>query len=106
VVWDVRADDVARAARVMEECDAIVCVADGSAEPALCAVVCEMLTERYGSVMLVGNRVRDRERWTGRCSVAVPESRLAALLAARGRAPGGGVGEALARIAALVEEQG
>jgi hypothetical protein len=80
-------------------------VADGPAEPALCAVVCDMLTERYGSVLLAGNRVRDGERWAGRCQVAVPESRLAALLIARGRAPGGAVGDALARLAALVEEQ-
>jgi hypothetical protein len=105
VVWDVRADDAARAARVMEECDAVVCVADGSAEPALCTLVCDMLAERYGRVLLVANRVRDEESWSGRCAVAVPESRLAAMLIGRGRAVGGVVAAAMSRIGALAEEQ-
>ncbi len=104
MVWDVRADDAARAARVMEACDVVVCVAEGSAEPALCTLVCDMLAERYGGILLVANRVRDGERWAGRCAVAVPESRLAAMLIARGRRPGGTVGEALARVAVLAEE--
>jgi hypothetical protein len=101
VVWDVRADEVACAAGVMEACDAIVCVATGSAEPALCSLVCDMLAERHGRVLLVANRVRDDEAWSGRCSVAVPEARFAALLLGLGRAPRGAVGEALARVAAL-----
>jgi hypothetical protein len=105
VVWDVRADDVARAARVMEVCDAIVCVAAGSAEPALCALVGDMLAERYGRVVLVANRVGDEEAWSGRCAAAVPDSRLAAILIARGRPPGGAVGAAMSHVAALVEEQ-
>src|SRR3954447_24835335 len=79
VVWDVRADDATRAARVLEECDALVCVAEGAAEPALSRVVCDMIGERLGRIVLVANRVRDDERWTGRCTVAIPESRLAAL---------------------------
>jgi hypothetical protein len=107
VVWDVRADDVPRAAGAIEACDVVVCVADGAAEPALCSLVGDMLAERYGSrVLLVANRVRDDEGWTGHCAVAVPDSRLAAMLIARGRAPGGAVGDALARIAELVGEQG
>lgn len=106
VVWDVRADDVARAGRVMESCDAIVCVAAGSAEPALCALVCDMLAERYGRVVLVANRVGDAEAWSGRCAAAVPDARLAAILIARGRSPGGAVGAAMSQIAALLEEQG
>jgi hypothetical protein len=104
VVWDVGADDVASAARVMERSDAVVCVADGSAEPALCGLVCEMLGERCRRVLLVANRVRDEDAWSGRCAVGVPESRLAALLIARGRAPGGAVAAALARLAALLDE--
>ena len=106
VVWDVPADDVARAAGVVEDCDALVCVADGAAEPALCALVCDMLAERYGRVLLVANRVRDDEAWAGRCAVTVPDSRLAAVLIARGRTPGGQVAEAVAKVAALVEEPG
>jgi hypothetical protein len=106
VVWDVRADDVPRAARAIEACDAVVCVAGGSAEPALCSLVGDMLAERYGTrVVLVANRVRDDDGWTGHCAVAVPDSRLAAMVIGRGRAPGGPVGDALARIAELVGEQ-
>jgi hypothetical protein len=105
MVWDVRADEVARAARLIEGCEVLVCVADGSAEPALCTLVCDMLAERYGRALLVPNRVRDEEAWSGRCAVAVPESRLAAALIARGRAPGGAVGAALARLAAAVEDR-
>jgi hypothetical protein len=104
VVWDVRADEVARATRVIEEAAALVCVADGNAEPTLSGLVRDMLAERYGRVLLIANRVRDHEAWAEHCSVCVPDSRLAALLIARGRAPGGAVGEALARAAALVEE--
>jgi hypothetical protein len=104
VVWDVRADEVARATCVIEESAALVCVADGNAEPTLGNLVRDMLGERYGRVLLVANRVRDYEAWAGHCSACIPDSRLAALLIARGRAPGGPAGEAIARLAALVEE--
>jgi hypothetical protein len=105
VVWDVGADDMALATHLLEGCDALVCVTDGSAEPALCTLVCDMLAERYGRVLLVPNRVRDEEAWSGRCAVAVPESRLAAALIVRGRAPGGALAAALARLAAAVEDK-
>lgn len=105
MVWDVCADEVARAAAVMNRCNAVVCVAHGSAEPALCALVRQMVAEKYAFVALVANRVRDHERWSGRCAVCVPDSRLAALMIARGRAPGGAVGQAMSRIAALVAER-
>jgi hypothetical protein len=105
VVWDVRADDVARATRVIEDAGTLVCVADGDAEPTLGSLVSDMLAERYGRVLLLANRVRDEEPWAGQCSIWVPDSRLAALLIARGRAPGGAVGEAIGRAAALVEER-
>ena len=88
----------------MEAADAVVCIADGDAEPALSTLVCEMLAERVGRVLLVANRVRDQETWAGRASVEVPDSRLAALLIVRGRRPGGAFALAVARIAALVEE--
>jgi hypothetical protein len=105
LVWDVRADEVACAARVMEACDVVVGVAEASAEPALCTLVSEMLADRYGRVLLVANRVREEESWSGRCAVAVPDSRLAALRITRGRVPVGAVGQAMSRIAALTEEQ-
>jgi hypothetical protein len=106
LVWDVCADDVERAARAIERCDAVVCVAEGGAEPALCTLVCDMLAERYECrVLLVPNRAGDEEDWAGRDALCVPDSRFAALLVARGRAPTGAFGEAIARIAARVEER-
>jgi hypothetical protein len=105
VVWDVQAGDVPRAAGAVEAGDAVVCVADGTAEPALCALVGDMLAERHATrVLLVANRVRDEQAWGARCAVCVPEARLSAILIARGRAPGGAVGTAVAHLAALVEE--
>jgi hypothetical protein len=89
----------------MQDCDAIVCVAAGSAEPALCTLVCDMLAERYGRVVLVANRVGDEDAWSRHAAVAVPESRLAAIVMARGRTPSGAVGAAMFHIAALVEAQ-
>jgi hypothetical protein len=103
IVWDVPCDEMPRAAGLVDACDALVCVAHGSAEPVLSSVVRDMLGERHGRVVLAANRVRDPDAWSGRCAAAVPESRLAAALLARGRAPGGGVGEALARLAAAAE---
>jgi hypothetical protein len=105
VVWDVRADDVPRAAGAIAAGDAVVCVADGSAEPALCALVGDMLGERFGvRVLVAANRVRDQDEWSGRCAVALPESRLGAMRVARGRPPGGALGTAIGRLAALLEE--
>ena len=104
VVWDVQADDVSRAAGAVAAADAVVCVADGSAESALCALVGDMLGERYGvRVIVAANRVRDQDEWSGRCAVALPESRLAAMRIARGRPPGGAVGDAIARLTTLLE---
>jgi hypothetical protein len=80
-------------------------VADAAAEPALCMLVCEMLAERHGRVLLVANRVHDDEGWIGRCAVAVPDSRLGALRIARGRSPGGEIAEALAQVAELAEDR-
>jgi hypothetical protein len=105
VVWDIPSDELGRAAGVVEACGSLVCVAEASAEPVLCALVRDMLAERHGRVELIANRVREPEAWMGHCAVTVPESRLAAALIARGRAPGGAVGEALGRLAALVEER-
>jgi hypothetical protein len=105
VVWDIPSDELGRAAGVVEACGSLVCVAEASAEPVLCSLVRDMLAERHARVELIANRVREPEAWTGHCAVTVPESRLAAALIARGRAPGGAVGEALGRLAALVEER-
>src|SRR5438552_81401 len=94
-----------RAAGAIAAADTVVCVADGSAEPALCALVGDMLGQRYGvRVLVAANRVRDQDEWSGRCAVALPESRLAAMRIARGRPPGGAVGDAIARLTTLLEE--
>ena len=105
VVWDVPADELRRAAGVVGGCDALVCVADGAAEPVLCGLVRDMLARRHGRVVLAANRVREPDPWAGHCAVAIAESRLGTVLIGRGRLPGGGVGEAFGRLAALVAEQ-
>jgi hypothetical protein len=105
VVWDVQADDVPRAEGAIAAADAVVCVAAGSAEPALCALVGDMLAERYRvRVLIVANRVRDQDEWSGRCAAALPESRLGALRVGRSRPPGGVLGTAVGRLATLLEE--
>jgi hypothetical protein len=105
VVWDVPSEEMGRAGGVVEACDALVCVAEGSAEPVLCSLVRDMLAQRFGRVILVANRVREPEPWAGLCELLMAESRLTAALVARGRAPGGAMGEALGRLAAVVEER-
>lgn len=104
LVWDVPAGEAERASAAIAACDRVVGVAAGSAEPVLASLVCGMLGERYGAVLLVANRVRDRDAWAGRCAAALPESRLGALLAARGRMPGGELGVTLRRLAETVED--
>lgn len=103
VVWDVAPSEVERVAGAAQGADAVLLVAPGSGEPALAELVARALCERFGSVSLVANRVSDRGRWSGRAAVCVPESRLGAALAARGRRPAGAFGAALVELAALVE---
>jgi hypothetical protein len=105
IVWDVSAREAERAGEAIRSSDRVIGLAAPGAEPALSHLVCTMLAERYGEVLLVANRVRDPERWAGRCVAALPESRLGALLAARGRMPGGALGVSLRELAAHLEEQ-
>ena len=79
--------------------DVIVLVAPGDGEPALAAVAAGLLSTRLGPVVVVANRVRDRESWSDRAAVCLPDSRLAALLIARGRLPPGELGTALLTLA-------
>jgi hypothetical protein len=104
LVWDFSAADSRLAAAAIGASDRAVAVASGSAEPALASLVCTMLAERLGELLLVANRVLDPDPWAGRCVAALPESRLGAFAAARGRMPGGELGAALRRLAATVEE--
>jgi hypothetical protein len=103
VVWDVAPSEVERVTAAALTADAVLLVAPGSGEPALAELVARALRERFGSVSLVANRVGDRARWSGRAAACVPQSRLGAALAARGRRPPGAFGAALAELAALVE---
>jgi hypothetical protein len=105
LVWDFSAADSERAAEALRASDRVVAVASAGAEPALAALVCSMLAERAGSVLLAANRVREPELWAGRCAVILPESRLGVLSLAHGRLPGGELGTALRRLTAAVEER-
>jgi hypothetical protein len=105
LVWDVAVGESERGVAAIGACDCVVAVAAASAEPALAGLVCTLLGERYGRVVLIANRVRYPEAWSGRCAVALPESRIGALLAVRGRMPGGGFGAALRQVAGAVEAE-
>jgi len=81
----------------------LVAVADGRREPAVAALVADVLRRRHGQVVLVANRVRDGHAWRDQGAVCIPDSRLGALLVARGRRPPGAMGAALDSLAARVE---
>jgi hypothetical protein len=103
LVWDVPPCEVERAAPAAARADVVLAVAPGSGDPALAEVVCSMLAERFGRVVLVANGVSERASWSGCAAVCVPGSRWGALLAGRGRRPAGAFGAALEELAALVE---
>jgi hypothetical protein len=82
--------------------DLIVLVAPADVEPALVSIVTGIVSARLGRVVVVANRVHERSPWAGRAALCLPESRLGAALAQRGRMPPGSFGTALARLAELV----
>jgi hypothetical protein len=104
-VWDVPATAGERAVVAARAVGSVVVVAAGEGEPALAELAADMLRERWGPLMLVANRVREPNPWADRAAVALPQSRLGALLAVRGRRPPGPLGAGLAELAALVEQQ-
>jgi hypothetical protein len=81
----------------------LIAVADARREPALAALVVELLCERNERVLLVGNRARDAAAWHARGALCVPESRLGAWLVSRGRRPPGAMGTALDALAAQLQ---
>ena len=81
----------------------LLAVGDARREPALAALVLEVLAERHERVVLVGNRARDREAWHAHGALCVPDSRLGSWLAGRGRRPPGAMGAAFDAVAAQVE---
>ena len=96
--------EVTPAELVPHRADLTVLVVPGDVEPALVSVVTRILGARIGRVVVVANRVHERERWAGRAAVCVPESRVGAALAERGLMPPGALGAALARLAEIVAE--
>jgi len=96
--------EVARAKLACHHPDLTVLVVPEDVEPALVSVVTGIVSARLGRVVVVANRVRDRERWAGRAALCVPGSRLGAVLAERGRMPPGALGAALSRLAEIVAE--
>jgi hypothetical protein len=100
IVWDVSCGGLERAETVAAAADAVVAVVPGSGEPALGELLGEMLAARFRRVLVVANRA-DAARWRSR-ACCLPESRLGALLAGRGRRPGGSFGAALSELAALL----
>jgi hypothetical protein len=102
IVWDVAASEVGRAHALACAADVVVAVVVGESEPALGELLGEMLGARFGRVLVVANRA-DPDRWRRRTAACLPDSRLGALLAGRGRRAGGALGGALAELAALVD---
>jgi len=82
--------------------DLIVLVVLPDVEPALVSLVVAIVSGRIGRVVVVANRVHDSERWSGRAALCLPDSRIAAALAARGRMSPGSLGAAFARLAEVV----
>jgi hypothetical protein len=80
-----------------------VAVADARREPAIAALVGDVLRRRHDQVVLVANRVRDERAWREHGAACVPDSRLGALLLARGRRPPGPMGAAFDQLAARIE---
>ena len=104
IVWDLEPTELQRAGQIVAESDAVLLVAGDRSEPALAELVSRMLSERFGAVRLVATRVAEPARWEGRAIACVPQSRLGAVLLARGRRPAGELGAVLAALAAVVEE--
>jgi hypothetical protein len=100
-VWSVPAREAPRAATVMGEADAVLAVAGRTAEPALSGMVCSLLAERCGRVLLVGNRPPDPAEWSAWAAACLPDARFGAAAVTRGRLPGGRYGTALLELAAL-----
>lgn len=92
--------DPAEAAAAVSVADHAVLVAGPEAEPSLAAVIAESLGVVGPEPAIVLNRVRRADgHWPDAAHLALPDSRLAAQLAAAGRDPRGAMGEAGAALA-------
>jgi hypothetical protein len=97
-----RVAEVAPAALVGQCPDVTVLVVPEDVEPALVSLLTGIVAERLGTIVVVANRVRDRERWDGRAALCLPDARLGAILTGAGRAAPGQLGAALADLAEIV----
>jgi hypothetical protein len=89
--------DVREARAAAAIADLVVVVAPGDSEPALARAFADSLEGR--PAMILANRPREPERWSGRAAALLPDSRLGARIAAAGWPPGGSLGRAIAHIA-------
>ncbi len=103
IVWDVGGADPRSIPSAGRGNRPLVMVAAGTSEPSLAELAAAMLARRSGRVLVAANRVREPERWAGRATVCLPESRIGAAIAVRGRRPPGRLGAAFADLAALLE---
>lgn len=92
--------------------DTVVLVAAPRAEPSLAAVMAESLARIGPEPLIVLNRAPaddsapEAERWSGRASAALPESRMGAQLALAGREPRGELGRAVGELVDRIESRG
>src|SRR5436190_1824571 len=83
---------------------ATIVVAPPHAEPALAELFAGSLPTG-GRPLIVVNRSREDDRWSGRAAAFVPESQIGARVAALGWEPRGAMGRAIARLAERVRSQ-
>jgi hypothetical protein len=81
-----------------------VLVASPRVEPALASVAAACLARVGPEPIVVVNRSRGDEGWSGPASVELPDARMGAQLALGGREPRGELGRAIADLADLCEE--
>jgi hypothetical protein len=99
-----RADvhEVEPAALIGRRPDITVLVVPEDVEPALVSLVTGIVGERVGTIVVVANRVRDRERWRERAAICLPNARVGAMFTGAGRAAPGQLGAAFAELADIV----
>jgi hypothetical protein len=97
-----RVAEVAPAELSSSRPDVTVLVVPEDVEPALASLVTWSVAERVGSIVVVVNRVRDRERWQDRAALCLPEARLVAAVTGSGWPAWGRLGRALTELAEIV----
>ncbi len=97
-------DDAADAPIAASLADVVMLVVSPQTEPSLARLLAASLARVGPQPQIVVNRARDAsDRWDGSRVLRLPESRMGARLALGGREARGPLGEAVARLADLVE---